>query len=346
LYGFQDPADPKIKNSPERQRGEADVYDADGNITGTQPVLDRKRVDQMKELVLTGKPFFGGALIWNIPSEEAEYEYDPKERVLRIWGISTTPDSWHRHTMAREITELIMKTGHDLDPWAYEWTLIIYTVSRDAEPTIFNESNNLGRPANQSRIKYLYQADFHNRLGMRLAQHSILQNHVEIIKNSISVNSPKIVTFNILTKGLKEAFPVLDDGNFEEIAGFLDEYLTRLAGLRRELGPLPLSQRKPSREQLVIDSGAFWNSYLRLAGALFGVADWSDRLKFFADTFQLDRVEPDGSNTKWCGDLFSRDNPHWQGSVLAVAPNGKPTIINRQESRQFVYDTLRRLAEV
>jgi len=346
LYEYQDPDDLKVRNAAERQRGEADVYDGAGNISGTKTVLDRRRIDQMKELVLTNKPFFGGTLTWNIPNEEAEYEFNPQEGLLRIWGKTTTPDSRHRHTMAREITQLILETGHDLDPWEYEWVLVIYTVSRDAEPTIFNESNNLGRPANQTRIKYLYQADPHNRLAMSLAQHSVLANHVEIVSNSISVNSPKLVTFSILQKGLKEAFPIVDDGNFKDIEEFLFKYLQRLSEIRIELGPLPLSQRKPLREQLVIDSGAFWNSYLHLAGALYEVEDWAERLTFFGETFNFDRIETDGKTTHWCGDLFARDNPHWHGPVLIKSASGKLTIINRGDSRRYIYDSFRKMAGV
>lgn len=346
LYEWQDPDNLKIRNAADRQRGEASLYDGEGNITGTVPVLDHKRVDQMKELVLTNKPFFGGTLTWNIPAEEAEYDFNPAEGTLRIWGVVTTPDSRHRHTLAREVTQLILETGHDLDPWSYEWVLVIYAVSRDAEPTIFNESNNLGKPANQTRIKYLYQADPHNRLAMALAQHSVLANHVEIVNNSISINSPKIVTFNILQKGLKEAFPIVDDGNFKNIEAFLFQYIQRLSEVRQELGPMPLSKRKPLREQLVIDSGAFWNSYLRLAGALYEVPDWSDRLVFLGEPFSVDRVEADGKKTKWCGDLFARTNPHWRGPVLAEGVNGKMTIINRVDSRKFIYESLCKMAEV
>ena len=346
LYEFQDPDDLKVRNAADRQRGDSDVYDAQGNLTGTTPVIDRKRVDKMKELVLDGKEFYGGSLTWNIPSEEAEYQFNPQEGILRIWGVTTTPDSRHRHALAREITELILKTGHDLDPRAYEWVLLIYTVSRNAEPTIFNESNNLGKPANQTRIKYLYQADPHNRLAMNLAQHSVLSNYVEIVKNSISVNSPKVVTFNILQKGLKEAFPNVDDGNFDAIKDFMHEYLKRLVEVRKDLGPLPLSTRKPMREQTVIDTGAFWNAFLRLAGNLYEVADWSERLKFLAEPFKHKGVRSDGTKIDWCGDLFSRDNPHWHGPVLAEGPNSKFTIINRVDSRRYIHQVLCKLAGV
>jgi len=336
LFIYLDSEDPQIRYVADRQRGESDIFDKNGKVIGTKRMIDNHRVEEMADKIFKkDRTFFGNTLTWNLPSGECEWQYDTARRILKIWGLPTIPDSFHRHSAAELVTRTVYEKSLDeFDPASWEFPINILTVDADEETDIFNESNNVGRPANKTRTNYLYQSDIHNKLASKIRKDCLICDYVEVVKNTVTRNSPRIITFNVLSKGLRESFPLLDEDTFEDTADFCVEYLDVLAKVRPELGPLPLHARQCVREELLIDSGAFWSSYLRLAGYLRGVTDWKNRLNFMAQRYE-DKA------TSWAGDFFSRDNPLWRDEVLIKnAKTGNLTIMNRAESRKFIFDTL------
>jgi hypothetical protein len=48
----------------------------------------------------------------------------------------------------------------------------------------------------------------------------------------------------------------------------------------------------------------------------------------------------------WDGDLMSRDNPLWKGSVLLTGQSGKAQISNRNETRAYFYEKMKEVAGI
>ncbi|MSQ22453.1 MAG: hypothetical protein EXR53_03975 [Dehalococcoidia bacterium] len=235
---------------------------------------------------------------------------------------------------------MVEKTGMSFD-LNYEFPLLIEVLPLDGERSLFKEYNQLGRPANPTRAKWIDQANLHNKLTSRVIEGSGLRNHVEVVSNTISTNSPMVVTFNTLTKGISEAFQNLDETNFEPYRKFLCEFVDYLATVRPETGYLPLSQRKAVRKDSIGDSGLVFGAYFRLAGNLFVAKDWQSRLDTLGNKYS--GTDPADGGI-WKGNLMSRSNPLWRDSVLILnAKSGTRQIANRADTRAFVYETLKNI---
>lgn len=323
------------------QRGIKVAYGKDGTIKSREPNVDRWRVDEIADKILRNE-LYGGALTWSLRTNEVKFAYDQQARTLRIMaGRPTIPDSNHRHQAMLKVCQIVKEKGIAFDPDSYEFPLMIEVLDLEQERGLFFEYNQLARPANPTRSKWVNQADQHNRLNSRVIEASTLNGHVEIVKNTISVNSPMVVTFNTLAKGLKEAFPDLDEENFGEIKDFLVSYIDCLTTIRSEIGYLPLSARKAARGSSIGDSALVFNAYMRLAGDLRLTSEWKTHLARLKDQYHYA-----GGGVVWEGDLMSRENPLWKGTVLLTGKSGKPQISNRNETRAYVYDKLREVVGI
>lgn len=322
------------------QRGIKITWDREGKEKRREPNVDWGRVDEITQALLNGT-LFGGSLTWNLRESEVKFEYNETREELKILGgRPTIPDSNHRHQAILKACKLVEVTGMSFD-LNYEFPLLVEVLPLDGEHgerSLFKEYNQLGRPANPTRSKWIDQADLHNKLTSRVMEGSGLRGHVEVVRNTISTNSPMVVTFNTLAKGVSEAFPDLDENNFEPCQKFLCEFVDYLATVRPETGYLPLSQRKGVRASSIGDSGLVFGAYFRLAGNLFVAKDWKSC---------LDRLGNQYCGTAWQGDLMSRLNPLWFDTVLTLNPKtGTRQITNRTDTRAFVYETLKSVAGV
>ncbi|MBI4338470.1 MAG: hypothetical protein HY680_00795 [Chloroflexi bacterium] len=325
------------------QRGIKITWDSEGNEKKREPNVDWGRVDEITQALLNGT-LFGGSLTWNLRESEVKFEYDETHEELRILGgRPTIPDSNHRHQAILKACKLVEVTGMSFD-LNYEFPLLVEVLPLDGERNLFKEYNQLGRPANPTRSKWIDQADLHNKLASRVMEDSGLRGHVEVVRNTISTNSPMVVTFNTLAKGVSEAFPDLDEMNFQAYRKFLCEFVDYLAKVRPETGYLPLSRRKGVRESSIGDSGLVFGAYFRLAGNLFIAKDWQSRLARLADKYSCTDPADGGI---WKGDLMGRSNPLWRDTVLRLNPkSGNRQIANRTETRAFVYDKLKSMVGV
>lgn len=319
------------------QRGVKVSYNKDGSEKRT-PMVDRKRVDQISEKILENK-LFGGCLTWNLRQKEVDYLYDMEARTLHIFeGKPTIPDSNHRHQAIKKVADLVRTRGYNFDPDAYDFPLVIEVLDLDGERGLFYEYNQLGKPANPTRSRFINQADLHNSLATHVVESSVLKGHVELVTNNISRNSTKIATFNTLAKGVEEGFADLDDSNYEETKQYLVAFFNHLATIRSEMGYLDISARKRIRETSIGDTALVVQAYVKLAGDLFKSSDWSDRLSKLAISY----IHKDG----WSGDLMSRDNPLWLDGVLTPTTSGSMSVTNRTQSKKYMHDSLRAIVGI
>ena len=334
-------ADDQITVDYDYQRGMRTSYRADGSIKHV-PMVDRDRVNSIARKMFSGD-LYGGALTWSLRRGEVEFGYDEVARTLYIYeGQPTIPDSNHRHQAALLVCQRAASQGNASLLDEYEFPLLIEVLDLREECDLFFEYNQLGKPANPTRSRWLNQADLHSALTSTVISHSRLDEHVELVTNNISKNSPKIVTFNALATAIKAGFPELDESNCDEVRDYLIEFIDHLTEVRPETGYMPLAERKRVRESKIGDSAVAFYGYGKLAADLRGYQEWKDLLSRLGEPYHYNG--PRGG--PWEGDLMSRENPIWEGKVLLRGSGGKLQISNNRETRQFIHEKLREAAGV
>ena len=332
----------QIRLDADSQRGEKTTIAPDGTPTST-PVLDMKRVDEIADKILSNK-LYGGSLTWNIRLDEVQVLYDEYNRRLYIMsGAPTRPDSNHRHEGIFKAVQRAKDLGLSFDADGYEFPLTIEQLDTSGEQELFYEYNQLGKPANPSRSRYVLQTHLPNKMTTNIMERDgspISLATVEVVTNNLSRRSTKVATFNTLAKGIELGFPLLDEGNFDEIAGFLNEFTLELVKMRPEVGYLPISDRMQVRDSSIGDSGLIIQTYFRLAGALWDAQDdkWRERVSILGQTY-CSKKDENGA-VDYEGDLMSRKNPLWHQTVLVQTKTGKYSVSNRSESREFAYHRL------
>ena len=318
------------------QRGMRPLYKADGTMDES-PMLDKSRVNEIATKILDGR-LYGGSLTWSLRKGEVDFRYDPRSRSLHVYkGQPTIPDSNHRHQAMLKVFELVKSRGYNFDFDDYEFPLLIEVLDLNEESELFYEYNQLGKPANPTRSRWINQADLYSALTSQVVALSKLKGYVELVTNNISKNSPKVVTFNALYTAVKAGFPELDDSNVDVIQPYLVSFVDELVMVRPETGHMPLSQRKIFRDNGIGDSALAFYGYGMLAGDLMEVESWRNRLADLREPYAC--INKDGK--PWAGDLMSRENPIWEGKALLRGAGGKLQISNNRETRQFMHETLR-----
>ena len=317
------------------QRGVKVTTNRDGTERRT-PMVDQKRVEEIASKIFTDE-LYGGSLTWNLRQDEVAYEYDEASLTLSIYsGKLTIPDSNHRHQGILKVYQRVAETSFPFDLDSYEFPLTIETLDLSGESGLFYEYNQLGKPANPSRSRFINQAARHNRLAAEVSELSHLRGHVEIVSNNLSKNSSKVITFNTLAKGIEQGFPGLDESNFEDTKDYLVQFVNSLAAVRPEAGYLPLSERQQVRASSIGDSALIYGTYFKLAGDLQGCKDWQHRLANLGEPYTCA-----SDSGKWEGDLMNRENPIWRQTVLVPTKTGTLSIANRTDSRTHAYEVLR-----
>ena len=331
----------KIRIDYDQQRGEIIGRAPDGTETRT-PMLDQKRVDEIADKILSNK-LYGGSLTWNIRSDEVTARYDEyKRRLYIVDGQPTRPDSNHRHEGIKKAVDLAREYGLSFDADGYEIPLVIEQLDVMGEQGLFYEYNQLGKPANPSRSRYVNQAHLPNQMVTHIIERDgspLSLANVEVVTNNLSRRSNKVATFNTLATGIELGFPLLDESNFGEIASFLDEFVVHLIKARPEVGYLPISDRMRIRDASIGDSGLMIQAYFRLAGSIWseGKDDWHMGVAALGQPF---RYCNENGDVVYEGDLISRANPLWNQTVLIRTKTGKYSVSNRRESREFAYQQL------
>ena len=296
------------------------------------------RVEEIARKILDNG-LYGGALTWNLRSGEVNFEYDElNQRLVIKNGRPTIPDSNHRHQGIFKAVQRAREIGLDFDENEYEFPLIIEELDLNGEAGLFHEYNQLGKPANPTRSRYINQASLHNLLATKVMEGSVLKGNVEVVTNNLTRNTNKVMTFNTLAKGIEQGFKALDESNFEGTRDFLVEFVDKLSEVRREVGYLPISERLKIREATIGDSGLIFQAYFRLAGDLQHIRNWPELLGSLGELYEF--LDEDGGVT-YEGDLMSRQNPVWRQTVLVESTNGRVSIANRTDSREYAYRTLR-----
>lgn len=192
--------------------------------------------------------------------------------------------------------------------------------------------NTQGEKVNDTAAKFAYQATRELELARGLMRHSLhlgLDN-VEVLKNTVSANSSKLVAFNTLAQAVETSWEgeMVTEDDVERQAEFLARFWDALVAARPEYGRRTKSQRQANRGNSV--SGTAVSIH-----GLIGVASIMYKHGLDPQTI-LPKLAAPVTDAGTSMDYFSYDNPLWVNlGVLALAPTKDGTKINKQLRMSF-----------
>lgn len=324
---------------PELQRGVKDTP------KGPREYLREKQIEDMMRDIEEGR-FECPHLMWNLRAGQTIWAYINDARELRIYqGVATRPDTNHRHhaiiRFHRRYQRWVAQTGSE-EMGTYtptrQYGLVVYTDDYEGEAHRSYVYNALGWKVSGSTASYLesktQSPNVHVKLARELMERSPILGHenVEILKNNLHRNSAKMVTFQTLSNGIREAFAEIPEDQYKDVLEQLVRFVGAMHRIRpNEIGLLDLSRRKRARERSLSDSPPLWSAYFRLAERIFAgkFPGWEEKLNLFNNEY---------SNGTFRGDFFSLQNPAWEKhNVVALGPKG-PQVRNNPQARRGAYE--------
>jgi hypothetical protein len=206
--------------------------------------------------------------------------------------------------------------------------------------------NTRGDKVNDTAAKYAWQQTPEQRLARKLMEKSIHlgQDNVEVLTNTVSASSHKLVAFNTLAQAVDsfwEGEP-LNEQQEDEQADWLVGFWNELVAVRPEYGRLTKSQRQAFRGRSVSGTALSIHGLVASASTMFqrNIAPASVLGKLNVG------VEVDGTTV----DYFDYANPTWlKISVLTPAPDKDGNIrkqlrMSFQTRREIAAELRRKLA--
>jgi hypothetical protein len=319
-----------LRLDPDAQRGI-------DSVTG-KGVLDEKKVERWTEELIEGTAILG-QLSWNFRKGEAAVEYDDEKRHLKVSaGAATIPDSYHRCTAIVKAAQSAER-GSAFDP-KRKFSVRIYNVTAEDEKRIFYAMNQEGKPADQTRSKWLHPKEPAQRLAAELVRQSPqLRDNVDTVRDRLSKRNWRVAAFGTISRAVEDAWGDLrldKDEVLAENLAYLTMFWTKLVEVLPGLGKLDLPERKVVRETTLTDS----------ANAIYAMIYVARRMKdsdipLTALARLADPVVVDGSPVPF----LSRRNPIWETlGVLVpgekVSADGSRTLAlrNSRQARNAIID--------
>jgi hypothetical protein len=341
---------------PEIQRGVKEAK------SGPKEFLRESQIASMMEDIET-KQFNCPSLNWNLRSGKTSWAYLTDSRELRVYqGVATRPDSNHRHhAIVRfhlKYRDWVTKT-QSLDFNGYQperhYAITIYTDDFEGEAHRFFVYNFKGWKVSPSTAHFIesktHNPMIHSKLARVLMEKSaVLGNgNVELLSNTISKNSVKMLTFGTLTEALRTAFPGVTETDFDEVVDFLMAFLEKLKSVRPlEINTLSLAQRQKARREMFTDQATMFHAFFRVAAWLRDnhSSDWEECLERLNAKITVELVDSAGQRSEWKGDVFDRMSPLWLAhGVAQLSKKGEVRVSNTRQTRQAAYDVIKEVVE-
>ncbi len=320
-----------LKLDPDAQRGI-------DSVTG-KGVLDEKKVERWADELIAGTAILG-QLSWNFRKGEAMLQYEEEKRLLEVAGGATIPDSYHRCTAIVKAAQSAER-GSGFDP-SRKFSVRIFNVTAEEEKRIFYAMNQEGKPADQTRSKWLHPKEPGQRLAAAFVREAPdLRDNVDTVRDRLSKRNWRLSSFGTISRAIEDAWGNLaldKDDVFNENLNFLVKFWRKMVELFPELGKLDLTERKRVRETLLTDSANTIYAMIQLARTMKDVGQPIAALENLATP-----VTVDGKKMSF----LSRTNPAWVTlGVLVpgekVSADGARTLAlrNSRQARNAILDEM------
>lgn len=297
-----------------------EVLKLDGNIrpdwqTGQVGAKTKRKVERWVEELLNNNAVMGNLSIRLDPST-TEYEVERDEEgdySLTIWAghFDTAVDSQSR------ITAILRAARNDLGSFRRDtkFATRIWIADKDLAARVGSDYNTRGDKVNDTAAKFAYQDGPEKRIARALlgdSPHLGIDN-IEVLKNTVSASSSKLVAFNTLTQAMENNWHGDPVNASEEAlqAKFLVDFWDALVTVRREFGRLGKTERQALRGSSMAGTALSVHGVIAVADAVYRQRlDPSQVLPALAEPVYI------GGEAL---DYFSYENPIWT-KIGALVP--------------------------
>jgi DNA-sulfur modification-associated len=313
--------------------------------------FNAESADEMTEKLLHGQRLFINPLVWNMRPSNFEAYYDQVERKIYIYGGRIyLPDSHHRHQAIIKASKTFRQAPSDYPKFdlSKQFKVELYFLKREDEGNYFFDKNQRPTPTAKSKAYDLTTVDDLSMLAKRVIELTpSLQGNVNRVTDRLTSRNPDVVTLSTLRESLKLAADVegMDEAELQGIAHVASSFFHLLANVRREIGLLPVAERKVTRGISLVDAPIMFQGYGALI-ADFNMAIPSVGFKKATEEWEIKLNRLSSTNRyqegKWIGDLFDKRNPMWTRlGVIKPGLTGRPTVSNNRAARIQVSRALR-----
>lgn len=378
-----------ISYDPEQQRGWRIVY-RDGVEHRRQYVIKPSKVKEIAQAIAENREYNRvrtvNARIGHVGLAFEPYGEDARLGRLHIFrlnaddgidGLLTIPDSAHRQEGDKWFAERIARGKHQsfspehagFTPATYDLILIITLTDKQGEGESHYEHNELITKSSSTRRAFLEGGEISlpnwivHEL-MRLNQTT--RDLVEIYENSISGNSPKIITFSTLAKGVEEGWSAWTSQSTKgQVARQIDAALRMAREEVPEWDILPFAKRRVERQTALYSQAIVQRAMLRVFGEWHAINEHDGSTNNWERWRSLlRRLKQPYTHGDFTGDFLSRENPLFfaepggiyqlskaarqrkqtadkQGTAFALDPLRDLTVQNTRASLDYMYEQLR-----
>jgi hypothetical protein len=322
-----------------------------GYPDSTTYVFNAESADDMTEKLLKGKRLFINPLVWNLRPDKFEAYHNEKERKIYIYdGKIYLPDSHHRHQAILKASKIFRQAPNDFPHFdlGKQFKVEMYFLKREDEGNYFFDKNQRPTPTAKSKAYDLTTLDDLSVLAKRVIElTSAFSGNVNRVTDRLTAKNANVVTLSTLRESLKGIadFEGVDETEMEGVAQTAARFFQILTDIRKEIGILPLVERKAIRASSLVDAPIMFQGYGALT-ADFSLSASKQGMSQATEAWKVKLARLSASNVyvddNWSGDLFDKANPLWTRlGIVKPGLTGQPTVNNNRASRLQVAKALR-----
>lgn len=314
-------------------------------------VFNADSADEITEKLLRGQRLFINPLVWNLRPSSFDAYFDAQERKIYVYdGRIYLPDSHHRHQAILKAAAVFKSAPNEYPHFDLnkQFKVELYFLKKIDEGNYFFDKNQRPTPTAKSKAYDLTSLDDLSVLAKRVIEMTpTLSGNVNRVTDRLTAQNPNVVTLSTLRETLKHASDSegLDESEIEGFATVASTLLQLLTEVRRELGTLPLADRKRVRAFSLVDAPIMFQGYSALISdfntdvAKRGLSKATERWRTLLQKFAPIVTYTEGN---WSGDFFEKSNPLWARlGIIKSGLTGRPTVSNNRAARIQVMRALR-----
>lgn len=309
---------------------------------GKMGAKTKRKVDRWTEELLKNNAVMGNLSV-RLNPDESNYEFTQDEEgdwTLRLFTgyMDTGVDSQSRFTSILRAARSEVGTFKGNTTFSVR----IWMANNDLAARVGSDYNTRGDKVNDTAAKFAYQDSAEKRLARQLLEKSthLGVDNIEVLKNTVSASSSKLVAFNTLTQAIENYWTGDPVNPLEEDlqAQFLVDFWDLLVKQRPEFGRLGKSDRQALRGRSMAGTALSIHGIIAIADEIYSQnLDTAKVLEPLSAPFFVDGKQID---------YFSYENPVWPkiGTLVTTedaAGNARLNLRMSFQSRKAMADELK-----
>ena len=233
----------------------------------------------------------GNTIVLNYSLDnESELVYIPEENSISGDGYLQGVDFSHRARAAVKWKSAWVKNPDQYeDPREYQFNCEVNNLSDDDAREMFAEYNNYSLKVNPTRISYLGNTNFSNKITRKIESDSDWKGKIETVSTTIKSSSPNICTFGVLNSAIRKNYNPQTKLEQKNIENWLIEYIDELVSIFPQfMANSNLEKRNELKKLYFTIEPLAMGALIALSAVLKDDPDWKIKLaKLAKDDFFL-----------------------------------------------------------